>query len=204
MWCQFGYYVFGYINKFTDQIFLNEWSAISVKTGKMLTDHIPSTFKPPCGSYSYPQIIVLTGKFWNQNVPVRIQIANIASFSGKPKENGTFQLAYEIFPECTTNFLWPARYGHNWPFPMICSIEMLALRFHTNQVALNGNLSRISKWTIEQNNGTKAKVKTALSFSYVLRTSTEHIATPLADEGNCNNTYCQFRGAYNIKHSLWN
>ena len=36
-------------------------------------------------------------------------------------------------------------------------------------------------------------------FRYVphLRTSTEHISTPLADEGNYE--YCQSRGAQNIK-----
>ena len=35
-------------------------------------------------------------------------------------------------------------------------------------------------------------------MSHILRTSTEHITAPLADEGNY--AYCQSRGAYNIKH----
>ena len=35
-------------------------------------------------------------------------------------------------------------------------------------------------------------------MSRILQTNTEHITTPLADEGNY--AYCQSRGAHNIKH----
>ena len=35
-------------------------------------------------------------------------------------------------------------------------------------------------------------------MSHILRTNTEHITAPLADEGNY--AYCQSRGAHNIKH----
>ena len=35
-------------------------------------------------------------------------------------------------------------------------------------------------------------------MSHIIRTGTEHITTPLADEDNY--AYCQSRGAHNIKH----
>ena len=37
-----------------------------------------------------------------------------------------------------------------------------------------------------------------IQMSHILRTSTEHITAPLADEDNY--AYCQYRGAHNIKH----